>query len=204
MINVAITQRLTSEYNGQEIRESLDIRWYDFIKSCGFYLVPISVKQNIPQFLQKMQISGIIFSGGNDLFAVNPEEINKIRDAFEKELLKEAIKQNIPVIGVCRGMQLINDFFGGSLRQVTGHVATTHQISGGKLTRLVNSFHNYALNDIYEDFAIDFVAGDDIVEAFHHTNKDVYAIMWHPEREKIFKSEDIALSQKIFDKEKTK
>ena len=204
MTNIAITQRLTSEYNGQEIRESLDTMWYDFIKSCGFSLVPISVKQNIPQFLQKMQISGIVFSGGNDLSAVNPEEVNKIRDAFEKELLKEAIKQNIPVIGVCRGMQLINDFFGGSLRQVTGHVATTHQISGKNLTRFVNSFHNYALNDIHGDFAVDFVADDGIVEAFHHKNKDVYAIMWHPEREKTFNHEDIAMFQKIFDKEKTK
>lgn len=204
MKNIAITQRLTSEYNGQELRESLDIGWYDFIKSCGFSLLPISVKQNIGQFLQKMQISGIVFSGGNDLSAVNPEEVNKIRDAFEKELLKEAIKQNIPVIGVCHGMQLINDFFGGSLRQVTGHVATTHQISGDKSTRIVNSFHNYALNDICEDFAIDFVADDNIAEAFHHKNKNVYAIMWHPEREKTFKGEDIALFQKIFNKEETK
>lgn len=204
MINIAITQRLTSVYDGLEIRESLDIGWYDFAKSCGFFLIPISVRQDISQFLQKMEIAGIIFSGGNDLSAVNSEKVNEIRDTFEKELLKVAMEAEIPVIGVCRGMQLINDYFSGTLRQVTGHVATTHQINGENSTRFVNSFHNYALKDIHKDFVADFVASDGVIEAFHHKDKDIYAIMWHPEREKSFKSEDIALFQKIFRKERKK
>lgn len=204
MINIAITQRLTSMYDGQEIRESLDIRWYDFIQSCGFCLVPISVKRDIPQFLQKTKISGIVLSGGNDLFAINPEKVNYMRDTFEKDLLREAVKSNIPVLGVCRGMQLINDFFAGTLQQVEGHVGTTHKICGNNSTRLVNSFHNYALKNIPEDFIPDFMADDGVIEAFHHKNKNIYAVMWHPEREKTFKREDIALFQKIFQKEESK
>lgn len=202
MINIAITQRLSSVYDGQEIRECLDIKWYDFIKSCGFSLIPISIEQNLPQFLQEMKISGIIFSGGNDLSSVNPEKVNRMRDIFEKELLEEAIKRNLPIIGVCRGMQLINEYFSGSLHQVKGHVATTHKISSNNSTRLVNSFHNYAVKNIGKDLIVDFVSDDSVIEAFHHSNKNIHAIMWHPEREKTFKTEDIKLFQKIFRKDK--
>lgn len=201
MINIAITQRITSFYDGKEIRESLDIKWYDFVKSCGFSLIPISVKHDIPQFLQKMNISGIIFSGGNDLFSVSDEQVNKMRDSFEKKLLQEAINRNLPVIGVCRGMQLINGYFAGTLQRIAEHVATIHQIRGNNMVRSVNSFHNYALLNISDDFEVDFRANDDTIEAFHHKNKNIYAVMWHPEREETFKNEDIALFQKVFQKE---
>lgn len=200
MTNIAITQRLLSLYDGQEIREALDIRWYDFIKACGFSLIPISIKQNLPQFLKKMEISGIILSGGNDLFSVNPEKVNDMRDTFEKKLLAEAIKTNIPVIGVCRGMQLINEYFSGSIYPVKNHVATTHEIKNDNVSRLVNSFHNYAVKTPHNDLIVDFVSADGVIEAFHHKDKNISAIMWHPEREKTFKNEDIELFKKIFSK----
>lgn len=95
-------------------------------------------------------------------------------------------------------MQLINDFFSGSLQRIDGHVCVTHQINGKEQTRIVNSFHNYALQNIHEDFEVDFLANDGIIEAIHHKNKEIYAIMWHPEREKTFKNEDIELFQKVF------
>lgn len=199
MINIAITQRISSEYDGREIRESLDVRWYEFMKSCGFFLIPISVKHDILQFLQKMEISGIVLSGGNDLFSVSSEDINKIRDTFERKLLQEAIKANMPVIGVCHGMQQINNFFGGSLQSIKNHVAISHEIRGENLRRSVNSFHNYAVKNIPEDFEADYVSYDGIIEAFHHKYKSIYAVMWHPEREKIFQLEDIKLFQKIFE-----
>ena len=202
MINIAITQRVSSVYDGREIRESLDIRWYDFIKKCGFSLIPISINQNVPQFLQEMKISGIIFSGGNDLFSVNQEKVNYMRDTFEKRLLRDAIKKDLPVIGVSRGTQLINEYFSGSLYRVENHVATTHKIRGNNFSRLVNSFHNYAIKDINKNFIIDFLSSDGVIEAFHHKKKPIHAIMWHPEREKTFKIKDIELFQKIFQKEK--
>ena len=198
MTNIAITQRITSFYEGKEIRESLDIRWYDFAKSCGFSLVPISVKHEVLGFLREMNISGVIFSGGNDLFVVNAEKVNEMRDIFEKNLLQEAINRDIPIIGICRGMQLINSYFAGTLQRVAGHVATTHRISNDSTERFVNSFHNYALQNISDDFEVDFRASDGVVEAFHHKNKHIYATMWHPEREEIFKDADIVLFQKVF------
>ncbi len=65
-------------------------------------------------------------SGGNTLTAFAdendaPATLSPARDVFELEVLKRAIGNNVPVLGVCRGLQLINHYYGGRLVKVKGH-----------------------------------------------------------------------------------
>jgi gamma-glutamyl-gamma-aminobutyrate hydrolase PuuD len=119
---VAITQRvsLVSEYD--EERESLDPKWYDFFSAVqNTVLVPISFKHNPEAFLERFSVDCLVLSGGNDV--INTDEVyserasdvgsdparslSRKRDKFERRLISLAISKNIPILGVCRGLQLL-------------------------------------------------------------------------------------------------
>ena len=132
-----------------------------------------------------MGAAALVLTGGDD-FGVTPA-----RDASETKLLDHAILRGLAVLGVCRGMQLINVHFGGRLAPVEGHVARPHPVTlDAPLKNLygcemiVNSFHNHGvpadgLGDRLVGAALD---ADGNVEALHHRDLPVAAVMWHTER----------------------
>jgi len=118
----------------------------------------------------------IILSGGEDL-GVNPR-----RDQFEKSLLIHALDKGIPLIGICRGLQLINVALGGSIRRIEGHLNANHNISG-VINGLVNSCHNFGLDSLGTNLEVLAISEDKQVECVKHTKSKLIGVMWHPERD---------------------
>ena len=127
----------------------------------------------------------LILTGGNDLHAY-PE-----RDATEKALLAAALESDTPVLGVCRGLQLINDTMGGELTAVDGHVARGHDIRISDPWRRfygdgtkVNSYHSFGIPEsgLGAGLQATAVDTDGNVEGCILRGKPLAAVMWHPER----------------------
>ena len=111
MKKIAITQRLVVNESYYESREALDIRWGMLFKELGFLPIVLPTEYDFEIFFEALDIDGICITGGNDLNTLNPNELSKKRDEFEKRLIQLGINKNIPVFGICRGMQIIADFF---------------------------------------------------------------------------------------------
>ena len=160
-------------------------------------------------------LDGLVLQGGADVSpqtyaeaATRPEwSGDRARDMYELELLHEFIEAGKPVLGICRGCQLINVAFGGTLYQdiasdvptaiehvsdlYDSHYHMVHFPQGSVLQSLfsskpealVNSIHHQAVKDLGRDLAVEAVSGtDDIVEAIcYRKARFVMGLQWHPE-----------------------
>ena len=176
-----------------EINEKRDILSHDWIKLFNEYnfepvLIPNNLK-NLESFLDYHAIDGFILSGGDNIGDDHE------RDITEKTILKYAIEHTIPLFGVCRGLQVINNYFDGTHLITTNknHVKKNHNITLSGIVseqldlteRNVNSFHDNIINndmlgkDLHP-FAIS--DSDQTVEGIFHSNFPILGVMWHPER----------------------
>lgn len=156
-------------------------------------------------------LDGIMFTGGSDvdpgLFGEAPHPTTKVnpkRDAAELLLLRAAIDMDLPLLGICRGMQLMAVAYGGKLHQhlpdVLGHDghrptsgpkfghhgvrvrpgSRAHAILGDEL--VVNSFHHQGVRDVGGLDAVGWSTGDDLVEIVEDPRRAfAVAVQWHPE-----------------------
>lgn len=124
-----------------------------------------------------------------------PGDWSRSRDAAELDLLEHFTAEGKPVLGICRGLQTINVFFGGTLVQdLPGHNALTrdrlHAVDTavGTFGRLwgertiVNSAHHQAVDRLGTGLQSVQWAPDGTVEALLHSKLPVWAVQWHPER----------------------
>lgn len=161
-------------------------------------------------------LDGLLMSGGGD---INPlyvgeepvpqlQDVDTFRDEFDLILLRLATNRQLPVMGICRGHQLINVAFSGSVYQDihSQHEATlfkhsqtmpreqaSHSVritdTSSRLFDIlkkepdifVNSFHHQAVKDIAPEFKETAVAPDGINEAMEHPEKEIFSVQWHPE-----------------------
>lgn len=150
---------------------------------------------------------GLILCGGND---IDPKyyhqemngsvNIDSQRDTVEFTLLKAFVDAGKPVLGICRGHQLINVFFGGSLHQdlPEKHLHTnrqdlyiTHCITAKENSVLcnlygpffvVNSAHHQAVDRLGNGLTATAYWNDTYIEGFEHCSQRIYGVQWHPER----------------------
>jgi gamma-glutamyl-gamma-aminobutyrate hydrolase PuuD len=182
-LRIAITQRSDAVVSRDEVRDALDTRLSKLIWELGFLPLPLVSEIDAPfEYLASVEPHGILLSGGNDIGSVLK------RDTLEQAALDYALEQKLPVLGICRGMQFINHYQGGSLRTVNGHTGVRHRIYGTVVPRsgrVVNSYHNQGIlaSDLGDGLEPAAWADDGVVEALIHYDRAWLGIMWHPERE---------------------
>ena len=200
MKKILISQRRDRVAGRDETRDALDVRWAKILFDLGFVPIPVcSELANETNYLTELKPDGILLSGGNDL----GEAVE--RDQLEIQLLDYAKANKLPVLGVCRGMQMINHYCGGSLVDVTGHVASYHTLEGdwAKLHgyQQVNSYHNQAITRLTLAPSLEVLATttDGVIEAAQHVDLPWLVIMWHPERLHKINMQDANLILRIFE-----
>ena len=142
MKKIAITQRLIDNDSYKEIRETLDINWGKIFSQMNFLPIVLPYEIDFKIYFKKLKIDGVILTGGNDLDTINPNNLSSKRDAYEKDLIKFVISKNIPLFGVCRGMQIIASYFGANFKKVNTEVATRHTIVLNRASKYFTELSN--------------------------------------------------------------
>lgn len=175
-------------------------------------VIPVGTETDVVQIAGL--VDGLMMTGGNDpnplLFGQEPHpklgEVNPERDALELELARHFLYLNKPMLGICRGMQVMNIAVGGTLYQdLSQHKGEliqhnqdaprthpshyVHVEEGSLLHRIagtdritVNSYHHQAVWDVAPSFTASGIASDGIIEAIEsRRHRFVIGVQWHPE-----------------------
>jgi putative glutamine amidotransferase len=150
-------------------------------------------------------LDGLLLTGGADIEPARYGDVpdgaghyEPERDATELAIFDEALAADLPVLGICRGLQVVNVAAGGSLNQdVPSHSCSydepdvdAHRVSFEQHSRLsllyggstqVNSLHHQTVDRLGEGLVVTGRADDDVVEAIELPGRDVIAVQWHPE-----------------------
>jgi putative glutamine amidotransferase len=189
-----------------------DLHFSDYPRSvavAGGLAVELTRDANVEGIIE--HLDGLVLSGGADLdpalYGQEPEEnlqsLEPDRDEWEMALLQAARDRDIPVLAICRGFQLVNVAFGGTLIQhveldqgsghpqwdVDGHTAT-HEVNVEPNTVAaslfpsswsVNSLHHQTVENVGEGLTVSASAPDGVVEALETPEGNLLAVQWHPE-----------------------
>lgn len=145
----------------------------------------------------KEKMNLIVICGGNDLPFIKKNKANILRYKLNNLIFKKAIKNKIPILGICYGAQYIAYKFKsliGKKKHVGEHKIYLEQ---EKSVIKVNSYHNTIINKLGKSLKIQGYAPDKSVEYFMHKNKKIIGIQWHPERYKKFKKIDLDIIRSI-------
>ena len=194
--SIGLTMRVT--YDSYGVRcDILDQRWIAFLRSIDAR--PVLLSSSLPdvrEALRDLDVGGVVLTGGNDLVKYGGDAPD--RDRMEQQILEVALEGTMPVIGVCRGLQIIQDFFGGNLEKVRGHAGCQHFLTGLGNRSVVNSYHTFGFREAPEELIVTSRSEDGVVESVRHKSLPIYGIMWHPERNTPFEVEDLMFFRKIF------
>lgn len=194
---VAVTQRVAVVPEYGERRDCLDQAWPRFMAACGLLPLPLpNVVDVALAMCGSAEMAGLLLTGGNDLAALGGDAPE--RDTTEYALLDAAEARGWPVIGVCRGMQLIQQRCAIPLTRVEGHVVRRQSIDIDGNATEVNSYHTFAARESRPPLEVWARAHDGVVKAVRHSALPVTGIMWHPERNTPFEARDIALFRRVF------
>ncbi len=213
MRRIGLTQRvevIQGRTGPAERRDALDQRWHGLFAELGALAVPLpNGGATAADLIDELGLSAIVLTGGNDI-AETPEAENVApeRDRLERDMIATCRARGIPLLGVCRGMQMINVALGGQLGRTRGHAGVSHAISVSGTEHwpefwpnpwTVNSYHDVCLplDGLAPSLSCLAQAESGDVEAFVHADGGCHGIMWHPEREAPFRAEDLAYMKQV-------
>lgn len=192
---VAVSQRVDHYPDRHETRDALDRNMVIWLRAAGYlpYPVPNALfsESEITVWLDRLQPCSLVLSGGNDVGG------NRGRDFTEEMMMTYAERRNLPLLGICRGMQMMAHWAGGSLHPVQSHIKTRHRLVG-EMAGDVNSYHGFSLATCPEEFDVLARSEDGEIEAIRHQSLPWEGWMWHPEREAEFASKDIQRLKALF------
>jgi len=206
MNKILVTQRVDYISSHDENRDALDQNWTPLMLAANLY--PVLVGNNtlaVKQLLAHDQFDGLLLTGGNSLVAYRGD--SALRDEVELHLLGWAITHHVPVLGVCRGMQLIQHHYQLPLQQVSDHIGVKQQLqvtADDRIARLykglesVSVFHQFGAYHSQPPLNTVAKSADDVVMAIRHESLPIHGVMWHPEREESKRDKHIELLKSIF------
>lgn len=208
---ITLSQR--QQYNRQGAPlDVLEQAYPLFLDNFNIKIIPLpNISLLVDYYFDHFPIEGVILTGGEDidpkLYGENIAwpNISPRRDQTERRMLEIAVARKIPVLGICRGMQFINVFFGGRLvKNIKEEITAEHApgkdhlviITDDKIfsvlekrevmmnSFLVNSFHNQAVTaqTLSPQLQAWAKAEPDIIEGLYHPAWPIMGIQWHPER----------------------
>ena len=168
--------------------------------------LPVHLPQHVDPAEYAGRLDGLVLSGGAD---VGPEHydagraadtgpVEPSRDEAELALIEVAVADELPVLGICRGLQLLNVWAGGTLHQHVPAHARYDLAPGDQFDELrveptsrlglmygsslrVNSLHHQTVDRVADGWVVTARSGDGTVEALEWPGHDVIAVQWHPE-----------------------
>ena len=161
--------------------------------------IPAAYAGGIPEVLAGCY-DGLLLTGGGDIAPerygasrLPTDEIDELRDAEEFALLEAFEKKRRPIFGICRGIQLLNIYYGGTLYQhIPNHGNNTvhwvQAVPGSQISILcgsrfeTNSWHHQAVRTLAPPLTAAAISDDGIIEALEHQTLPIFAVQWHPER----------------------
>ena len=183
-----------------EYRDCIDQRLVDWVTKLGAIVVsvPNSLFRSgsLSFWLKEISADAVILSGGNNIGEFS------LRDDTERYLLQYSEKNSLPVLGICRGMQMLANYSGTGLKKVDHHVGIRHRLiknsfGYGLPGEDVNSYHEMTLADCPTGYIVSAQSDDESIEAIVHSEKPWEGWMWHPEREKEFMLSDLDRARSI-------
>lgn len=191
---------------GKNLHASVSSKFAEAIKQVGGlpFVIPIGDTSMVKDYVDT--IDKLILTGGQHVHpqfygeekTIDSDDYNIARDEFELALLTETLRQNKPILSVCRGTQLVNVAFGGTLNQQVSHhwqglpFGTSHSIKtlkGSVVERLfgkasqINSVHRQSIKDLAPNFRVTAVdPRDNTIEAIEAIDGHrIIGLQWHPE-----------------------
>jgi len=199
--------RTISSESYVEHRDGLAQDWALFLEKLEY--IPIFIPNSlskVDEFLSNLSLDMIILTGGGECpeqLETATKDIQNNRNFTEKALIEYSVANKIPLLGVCRGFQFINTYFGGTItrglantEQINvNHVSSEHRVFVteqdwsdllGVNQIQVNSFHDDGIMDYQLASCLNITAVSNeercLVEGFKHKFLPISGIQWHPER----------------------
>ena len=158
----------------------------------------------VVRYGDRADCSGLVLPGGGDIHPQFYGEVSEHchgidlqRDQDELDLCRHFLEEGLPILGICRGLQVLNVTLGGTLlqhienhSQINGQdrLHTTHSATGQWIRQLygrsftVNSAHHQAIDRLGFDLEVVQWTDDGVIEGVAHRTLPAYGVQWHPER----------------------
>jgi gamma-glutamyl-gamma-aminobutyrate hydrolase PuuD len=202
-VRVAVTQRVVEDLRLRERRDALSLDWAGRLHAWG--AIPLLVPNRWPdpeQLMTDWAAQALLLTGGNTPLQDpprrrRPDDAAPERDITERRLIAWAVARRIPILGVCRGAELLNLVHGGRISAVdkgTSHAGIFHVLQPARDDEgavavpfppaTVNSYHDLwiAREDLAAGLRPFALGPDGSVEGFYHPSLPLLGVMWHPER----------------------
>lgn len=159
-------------------------RYLDYFESNNLIVVFLTLN-NYKYLINSLSCLALI--GGGD---VNPKIYNSLAtldydyelDKLEFLLIKEALDRKLPIFGICRGLQILNTYFGGTLKEIPSSHLGLHNIKlKNDVVKSVNSFHHLCVDTLASNFSILAKSNDFVIEEIEDKKRMIFAIQYHPE-----------------------
>jgi putative glutamine amidotransferase len=184
--------KVDSPSDGSEPSDALAPEWPPALRralGAARWLSIPNLGAEVVRFLRPWRLGGVVLTGGADVGSC-PE-----RDETERHLIDDCIRHRRPLLGVCRGLQLLQRHFGGRITAAppAHDRGRTHAIEichdrGRRLLGCARfsapSYHRFGVSvgDLASELDAWAVSEDGLVEGLHHRELPIVAVQWHPER----------------------